>query len=245
MSNSEPSWLIPDWPAPANVHAYTTLRSGGVSVGPYASLNLASHVGDRAGDVLLNRERVKAGLQLPSDPFWLQQVHGDVAVTVPFRGQSRQADASVTKHRGAVCAVLTADCLPLLACTADGEQVAAIHAGWRGLLAGVIRAALASFVETKTLVWLGPAIGPSQFEVGAEVRSAFVAKSADFSTAFTPQEKGSYLADIYRLARIELGRLGISQIYGGGFCTVTDQRRFFSYRRQQQTGRMASLIWRG
>jgi len=243
MSNPE-LWLTPDWPAPANVHAYTTLRTGGVSVGPFTSLNMATHVGDHPSHVRTNRERIKAGLQLPGDPFWLQQVHGNRAVPVLPADQPPHADASFTDQPGRVCAVLTADCLPLLACTADGRQVAAIHGGWRGLLAGVVSATLTSFSRRRTLVWLGPAIGPSCFEVGAEVYSAFFAKSTEFAAAFHAIGNGKYLADIYRLARIELAHLGIEQIYGGDFCTVTEHQRFFSYRREQQTGRMASLIWR-
>lgn len=237
-------WLTSDWPAPGNVHAFTTLRTGGVSTGAYASLNMAAHVGDIPNDVVANRERVKTWLRLPSDPYWLQQVHGNQAVPAQTNGQPPQADASYTGQASTVCAVLTADCLPLLACTADGEQVAAIHAGWRGLLAGVISSTMSRFPKQQTLVWLGPAIGSDSFEVGEEVRTAFVAKSADFVVGFKAQENGKYLADIYQLARVELNQLGIGQVFGGGFCTVTDHQRFFSYRREQQTGRMANLIWR-
>ncbi len=243
MSGTE-HWLTAAWPAPENVHAFTTLRTGGVSDGPFASLNMADHVGDHPNNVRINRERIKTGLQLPGDPFWLQQVHGNQALPAQPADHPLPADAGFTDQPGRVCAVLTADCLPLLACTRDGQQVAAVHGGWRGLLAGVISAALTPFPRHETLVWLGPAIGPSRFEVGAEVYAAFVDKSIEFAVAFNAQENGKYLADIYQLAKIELAHLGVNQIYGGGFCTVTDHRRFFSYRRDQQTGRMASLIWR-
>lgn len=245
-------WLIPDWPAPANVHAATTLRSGGVSCGVYASLNPALHVGDDAGLVKQNRQLIKESLGLPSEPVWLDQIHSNRAVQAypPLaKGGGgdldlQQADASYTAESGVVCAVLTADCLPLLICAVDGSQVAAIHAGWRGLLAGVIGNTLAAMQNNDLLVWLGPAIGPDCFEVGAEVRDAFLEKSPAFTTAFKQHGNGKWLADIYKLARIDLAMLDIDKVYGGGFCTVTEQERFYSYRRDKQTGRMATLIWR-
>ncbi len=241
-------WLTPDWPAPANVCAATTLRSGGA----YTNLNLALHVGDDAKQVKKNRQLIKKWLNLPGEPFWLDQVHGNRAVQAA-NAPLQQADASYTAQSGVVCAVMTADCLPLLVCTADGRLVAAIHAGWRGLLAGVIGNTLAAMkiplfkkvgIDGDFLVWLGPAIGPERFEVGVEVRTAFLEKSAAFSLAFKPQSNGQWLADIYQLARIELAMLGIDKIYGGNFCTVTDYERFYSYRRDKETGRMATLIWR-
>lgn len=249
-------WLTPDWPAPANVHAATMLRTGGVSCGAYASLNPAMHVGDEPERVLQNRQLIKEWLDLPSDPVWLDQTHSNRAVQAanlpypPFakggRGDLQQADASYTAESGVVCAVLTADCLPLLVCATDGSQVAAIHAGWRGLLAGVIGNTLTAMKCSDVLVWLGPAIGPDCFEIGAEVRNAFLDKSTAFITAFKQQSNGKWLADIYRLARIDLAMLGlgVDKVYGGGFCTVTEQERFYSYRRDKQTGRMATLIWR-
>lgn len=243
MNNTE-HWLTPDWPAPSNVHAATTQRTGGVSSGTFNSLNLAAHVGDETSDVLANRKRIETWLKLPSQPLWLEQVHGNRVVHAQAFAQPPRADASYTDQAGTVLAVLTADCLPLLACSTDGLQVAAIHAGWRGLLAGVISNTLSIFPKQETLVWLGPAIGADCFEVGPEVRSAFVDKSAEFTSAFKAHDHGKWLADIYRLASIELASLGISQVFGGDFCTVTEQRRFFSYRRDQQTGRMATLIWR-
>ncbi|TRW91439.1 peptidoglycan editing factor PgeF [Candidatus Methylobacter oryzae] len=237
-------WLTPDWPAPANVHAATTLRTGGASCGAYASLNPAMHVGDDADLVRQNRQTIKAMLDLPSEPVWLEQIHSNRAVQALAAEPLQQADASYTAESGVVCAVLTADCLPLLVCTADGGQVAAIHAGWRGLLAGVIGNTLTAMTSTGVLVWLGPAIGPDCFEVGQEVRDAFLEKSLTFTTAFKQQSNGKWLADIYQLARIDLARLGVDRVYGGGFCTVTEHERFYSYRRDKETGRMATLIWR-
>lgn len=237
-------WLTPDWPAPANVYAATTLRTGGVSCGAYASLNPALHVGEDADLVMQNRQLIKEWLDLPGDPVWLDQIHSNRAVQAVTTEPLQQADASYTAESGVVCAVLTADCLPLLVCATDGSQVAAIHAGWRGLLAGVIGNTITTMKNSDFLVWLGPAIGPNCFEVGAEVRDAFLEKSSAFTTAFKQQSNGKWLADIYQLARIDLAMFGVDKVYGGGFCTVTEQERFYSYRRDKQTGRMATLIWR-
>jgi len=237
-------WLTPDWPAPANVRAATTLRTGGVSQGVYGSLNPAMHVGDNAGLVNQNRRAIREMLGLPSEPVWLDQIHSNRAVKAVITGSPQQADASHTSESGVVCAVMTADCLPLLVCSRDGAQVAAIHAGWRGLLAGVIGNTVAAMQVKDLLVWLGPAIGPGSFEVGAEVRAAFLEKSAAFSSAFKEQNSGKWLADIYQLARVDLAGLGIDKVYGGNFCTVTEHERFYSYRRDKETGRMATLIWR-
>jgi YfiH family protein len=244
MPSGYKHWLTPDWPAPANIHAATTLRTGGVSGGAYAGLNPAMHVGDDAELVKQNRQIIKELLALPGDPVWLEQIHSNRAVPAVASEPLQQADASYTAESGVVCAVLTADCLPLLVCSADGSEVAAIHAGWRGLLAGVIGNTVSAIRNSDLFVWLGPAIGPDCFEVGAEVRNAFLEKSAAFMTAFKQQDKGKWLADIYQLARIDLAMLGIDKVYGGGFCTVTEQERFYSYRRDKQTGRMATLIWR-
>ena len=240
-------FLSPDWPAPPTVRAYTTLRQGGVSHPPFDSWNLASHVDDDPVLVQQNRSLLMQRLELPSSPFWLDQVHGheiatpaqdsDIAVT--------QADGSYTDLTGKVCVVLTADCLPVLICNRQGTEVAAVHAGWRGLAAGVIEAAMQKFSSPRQdlLVWLGPAIGPQSFEVGAEVRQAFIDQHAQTAEAFTVYTRSSWLADIYQLARIRLQAIGVEAVYGGGLCTVSDTSRFFSYRRDQQCGRMASLIW--
>lgn len=243
--------LIPDWPAPVHVQARVTTRRGGVSAAPYASLNLGDHVGDDPVAVAANRAELRACL--PAEPLWLKQVHGrgivaaDQAVGVP------EADGSVTRQAGCVCAVLTADCLPVLFCDRSGTVVAAAHAGWRGLADGVLEAAVhAMAVEPgEILAWLGPAIGPQAFEVGEEVRQVFMAQDPEARLAFvhsslTPQAMGSsqkWLANIYLLARQRLARVGVRQVFGGDFCTHMDAERFYSYRRDGVTGRMASLIW--
>ncbi|MGR8980967.1 MAG: peptidoglycan editing factor PgeF [Gammaproteobacteria bacterium] len=236
--------LRPDWPAPAAVHAATTLRTGGVSSGAFSSLNMAMHVGDDPEKVRQNRKIIRQLLKLPSEPVWLEQVHSARVVGAAKNGFMKQADASYTDQKGVVLAVMTADCLPLLACSVDGLKVAAIHAGWRGLLAGIISNTLSVFEGQETMIWLGPAIGTECFEVGPEVRDAFLKKSEESRHAFKQGKDGKWLADIYQLARNELKALGITRIYGGHFCTVTDHERFYSYRRDTTTGRMATLIWR-
>jgi polyphenol oxidase len=236
--------LQPDWPAPANIHAATTLSTGGVSAGEYSSLNPATHVGDNPDLVSQNRHIIKTMLNLPSEPVWLNQTHSNRVVKAIATDIPQQADASYTDQSGVVCAVMTADCLPLLVCSTDGSEIAAIHAGWRGLLDGVIDSTIAAMQNKDLLVWLGPAIGSERFEVGDEVYAAFIAKSAEYAAAFKQKNQGKWLADIYHLARINLAFLGITKVFGGGFCTVTDEKRFYSYRRDQVTGRMATLIWR-
>jgi polyphenol oxidase len=256
MKNNK-HWLVPDWPAPANVHAATTLRTGGVSQGKYASLNPANHVDDDADRVWQNRQIIREMLDLPSEPIWLDQIHSNRVVKATQSASLQQADASYTGESGVVCVVLTADCLPLLVCSTDGAQVAAIHAGWRGLLAGVISNTVVAMqipsnlplckrgkLGGDLLVWFGPAIGAGCFEVGAEVRDAFLEKSAEFKIAFKKHSNDRWLADIYQMARTELASLGITKVYGGSNCTVTEHERFYSYRRDTQTGRMATLIWR-
>lgn len=236
-------WLVPDWPAPGNIHAATTLRMGGVSTECYTSLNPATHVGDAPEHVAENRRIIRASLGLPAEPVWLQQIHSAIAVDATNVIGVPQADASYSHAANVVCTVMTADCLPLLVCSEQGDCVAAIHAGWRGLLDGIIANTVSAMDGEKLLVWLGPAIGPECFEVGEEVLDAFAGKSAHNSQAFK-RHGDRWLADIYQLARIELASLGINNIYGGEYCTVTDPERFYSYRRDKTTGRMASLIWR-
>jgi YfiH family protein len=239
-------WIEPDWPAPAAVRAACTLRSGGVSRGPYSSLNLADHVGDDPSCVARNRALLREDLGLPGEPLWLRQVHGrDAAMGGGVDPAGCVADASVATGPGIVCAVLTADCLPLLLCDRAGTRVAAVHAGWRGLASGVVEAAVARMqaAPEDLLVWLGPAIGPDVFEVGDEVRDAFLSYDPGGGAAFRPSPAGRWLADIYLVARRRLGLLGVGNVWGGGYCTVTDPDRFFSYRRDGATGRMASLIW--
>lgn len=229
---------------PSNINAAVTLRSGGNSQGCYDSFNLAMHVDDDPVVVLRNRELMRSLLQLPSEPVWLNQVHSNIAIEATKDLQTPSADASFTDQTGIVCVVLTADCLPVLVSSRDGKKIAAIHAGWRGLLYGVISNTINRLGTNDVLIWLGPAIGPSQFEVGAEVRKAFINKSLAYAAAFKPASNNKWLADIYQLARSELAMLGINAVYGGNFCTVTEQELFYSYRRDGQTGRMATLIWR-
>lgn len=236
-------WIVPDWPAPQGVRALSTTRLGGVSEGPYRSLNLGDHVGDRPEHVAENRARVAS--LLPAAPLWLAQVHGNRVVDAAQADDGEQADASVIRSRARVCAVMTADCLPVLFCHQRGEVVAAAHAGWRGLAGGVLEATLSAMAvpSKEVLVWLGPAIGRTAFEVGDEVRAAFTASTPGTAAAFTARGGGKWLADLYALARIRLQERGVAAIYGGDRCTVSEPDTFFSHRRDQVTGRMASLIW--
>ncbi len=241
---SSNSYLIPDWDVPSNIHSAMTLRQGGISLGDYSSLNPATHVDDDFNSVLINRQCIKESLALPSNPVWLNQTHSTEVIQADTVKFLTNADASFTSKRGIVCTVLTADCLPILLCSKEGNQIAAIHAGWRGLLAGIISNVLKVMRPTQLSVWLGAAIGSCCFEVGREVRELFIAKHFKFSHAFVQKSSQKYLADIYQLARIELNLKGVNNIYGGEFCTVCDPQRFYSYRRDQQTGRMATLIWK-
>lgn len=238
-----PSLIIPDWPAPPNVRAVQTTRIGGVSVEPYASLNLGDHVGDDPAAVAQNRALLRASL--PAGPVWLKQVHGNIVADADRAGGVPDADASLARKPGTVCAVMTADCLPLLLCDEAGTVVAAAHAGWRGLAGGVVEAAVRTMnvAPARLLAWLGPAIGPQAFEVGEDVRQAFLGHYAGAAQAFAPHGDGKWLADIYLLARQRLALLGVARVYGGGLCTYSDSERFYSYRRDGATGRMASLIW--
>lgn len=245
-----PEWIVPQWQAPANVHAISTTRHGGVSEAPFDSLNLGDHVGDNPYAVARNRVLVGDNLQLPSEPLWLQQVHGVDVCEMGAAPCYPQGDASIARGRGQVCVIMTADCLPVLFCDRQGSCVAAAHAGWRGLEAGVLEQTLQQMAidPADALIWLGPAIGPQAFEVGEEVRTAFMQQHPDAVTAFVPSNNmGKWLADIYQLARQRLQAAGVAAkaIYGGEFCTYSDAERFFSYRRDGQTGRMASLIWLG
>ena len=240
------AWLEADWPAPPGVRSLSTYRGGGVSGGPYASLNLGDHVGDDPGAVMENRRRLKREAALPSEPHWLAQVHGTAVADLDAEVPRGPADAAFTRHPGRVCAILTADCLPLLFAAESGEAVGAAHAGWRGLAAGVIEAAFRALRTDpdRTLVWLGPAIGPRHFEVGGEVREAFARQDAGAREAFTPNPRGRFMADLEVLARRRLASLGINRIYGGGECTYAAADRYFSHRRDGQCGRQATLIWR-
>ena len=236
------TFLIPDWPAPAGIRACVTTRAGGVSVAPFDSFNLGDHVGDDPVAVAHNRHRLTHIFDV--QPAWLSQVHG--VVVAPANPELIvEADASWTATPGIACTAMTADCLPALFCDRAGTRVAAAHAGWRGLAGGVLEATLAALAvpASEVLVWLGPAIGPLAFEVGSEVRDVFLADHPQAASAFVPSANaGRFMADIYALACLRLAACGVTAVYGGGFCTVTDPR-FYSYRRAARTGRFASLVW--
>ncbi|HEV8330488.1 MAG TPA: peptidoglycan editing factor PgeF [Steroidobacteraceae bacterium] len=234
-----------DWPAPQNVRAIATTRVGGVSVGQYASLNLGAHVGDDAPAVSENRMRLRMALDLSREPLWLHQVHGTTVVEAGPHEPVPKADASFARFAGQACAVLTADCLPVVFCDSDGTRVAVAHAGWRGLAGGVLDSAVSAMrvAPDRVLAWLGPAIEQDAYEVGPEVREQFLARSADNERAFKQNARGRWQADLYDLARRELGRLGVTQVFGGGLRCFEDRDRFYSYRRDGTTGRMATLVW--
>ncbi len=237
--------ITPKWPAPAQIKAYTTTRLGGYSQAPYKGLNLAYHVGDDPKIVLANRAALIKNLKIPSQPVWLNQVHGIQTVTANSSNIHCTADAAFSTKCGQVCIVMTADCLPVLFCNRAGTRVAAAHAGWRGLVGGVLEACIQhlDIPIQEILVWLGPAIGPKAFEVGEEVRESFINFLPQATEAFTAHGHGHWLADLYLLAHQRLAHQGISAVFGGDFCTYTDTKHFYSYRRNKITGRMASLIW--
>ncbi len=249
MQSPHPDWIAPDWPAPANVRAVITTRAGGTSGGPYASLNLGLRTGDDPRAVAANRSALRAAL--PQEPRWLTQVHGnrvidaDVPVAVPAP-EADAADAAVARRPGTVCAVLIADCVPVLFADRTGTIVAIAHAGWRGLAGGVLENTMRAMQREpeQLLAFLGPGIGPRAFEVGPDVRDAFVGQDPAAADAFVPCAPGKWLADLFALARQRLRRAGVTGIHGGGVCTWSDAGRFFSYRRERTTGRMAALIWR-
>ena len=244
-------WIIPDWPAPGNVKALFTTRNGGVSSGRYTSLNLGDHVGDDPPAVMRNRAVLRR--ILPDEPQWLRQVHGTTPVMIDAHDRTTpcDGDAAFSRGTGTVCAVLVADCLPILLCDHAGTMVGVIHAGWRGLAEGVIERTVSKIGQTsgtnaRIMAWLGPAIGPHHFEVGEEVRQAFIKRDTESVSAFMPHHapnNSKWLADLFLLARQRLVKAGVTEIYGGGECTYSDPARFFSYRRDGNTGRMAGLIW--
>ncbi len=248
----ESYWIQPDWPVPTRVQALATTRLGGCSPAPFSSFNLAYHVDDDPSAVKSNRQLLQERVGLTNELFWVSQVHG-TEVRVLARdadpGKVLEADAIYTRNPRQACAIMTADCLPVLLAAADGSEVGVVHAGWRGLAAGVIENALACFQTSpsRIMAWLGPAIGPFHFEVGDEVRQAFmqhVVSAADVKEAFQPGvNKGKWQADLYRIAQARLRVAGVSGIYGGGYCTFQDEQRFYSFRRDYRTGRMASVIW--
>ncbi|GMR03578.1 MAG: purine nucleoside phosphorylase YfiH [Gammaproteobacteria bacterium] len=238
-------FIYPDWSAPKNIKAITTTRVGGVSCAPFDSFNLGDCVGDNPDDVRRNRALLHETLNLPSDPVWLKQMHGTNVVDASKVESGVEADGGYTDQPGVVCAVLTADCLPVFLCDKEGTKVGLLHAGWRGLAAGIIEAGIRRMrtPAAEILAWLGPGIGPASYEIGDEVRQAFIQKDPDLTGAFAPSQNGRWLADLYALARRELHAQGVRMISGGDHCTLRESELFFSHRRDGTCGRMASLIW--
>ena len=234
--------ILPDWPAPAHVKTLQTTRNGGYSQAPYQSLNLGDHVKDNP--LLVNQNRQLLNQYVPSEPVWLNQVHGIKVIDAALSACIENADASVSRKKNVVCVTMTADCLPVLLCDMQGTVVAAVHAGWRSLCDGVIEQTLKTMAVEGGLImaWLGPAIGPQAFEVGGEVRAQFIEKDAQAEQAFKP-EGDKWLGDLYHIAKQRLNSMGVAQIYGGGDCTYSNPERYFSFRRDGDTGRMASMIW--
>lgn len=237
-------WIEADWPAPAGVRALTTLRAGGCSEPPYASLNLAGHVGDRGEDVTENRRRIAALCALPSEPVWLKQAHGTQVIDGADPHADRRADGACTEEASVVCAVLTADCVPILLCDRAGTQVAALHGGWRGLAAGIIEAGLAAMRKPpdRLIAWLGPAISNAHYEIGDEIRTVFLGRHPQLGRTFTAAGPDHWLCDLYAIARHLLAQAGIGEVFGGDRCTYSEDC-FYSFRRDGETGRMATLIW--
>ena len=239
--------INPNWSVPKNIHAFTTTREGGVSLEPYFSFNLGDHVGDNKSAVKTNRTLLVEKFGLPQTPIFLTQTHSTRVLQLPYSGQNLEADAVYTNVPHQVCAVMTADCLPVLFTTASGNEVAAAHAGWRGLCNGVLEETVKYFQAKPEdiIAWFGPAIGPTAFQVGIDVVKQFVAIDEKAKLAFQPDaiEEGKYLGNLYQIATQRLNNLGITQIYGGNHCTFNEKELFFSYRRDNQTGRMASVIW--
>ncbi len=238
--------LVPDWPLPPGVRAVQTTRVGGYSAGPWASLNLALHTGDDPAIVHRNRQHLSRLLDLPEPPVWPRQVHGSGVASADAVTGDTEADAVIAAAAGEVCSVQTADCLPVLFASTDGQEVGAAHAGWRGLAGGVLEATLRAMQHPPEAItaWLGPAIGPEAFEVGPEVRAVFLNQDPEAATAFRPGLGDRWFADVYHLARQRLERAGVREIHGGGRCTHRESHTFFSYRRDGRCGRMATLIWR-
>jgi len=248
-STNNQNFIFPNWPAPDNVKAVMTTRWGGVSQAPFATMNLGTHVDDVPGDVSDNRAILRQALKLPNEPLWLNQVHGTQIANHAKNKSGDDADAVISHKSGDICSIMTADCLPVLFCSTRGDVVAGAHAGWRGLQSGILEKCVESMgCDTdQLLVWLGAAIGPEAFEVGDEVREAFISVYPESASAFVLKDKRKrkWMADIYKLARVHLGQAGIKEgnIYGGEYCTYKDEVRFYSYRREARTGRMVSLIW--
>lgn len=244
MKLPHPDWIVPDWPAPGNVRALITTRVGGMSEGPYASFNLGLRTQDDPAAVAANRAALRS--LLSREPVWLKQVHGSRVIDADAPPATPEADAAVARNPGTVCAVLVADCVPVLLTDRAGDTVGVAHAGWRGLAGGVVENTVREMrcSPAELLAFLGPGIGPRAFEVGADVRDAFVDGDPDAQSAFVPHRPGKWLADLFALARRRLARAGVFRVFGGGLCTYSDPARFFSHRFNPATGRMAALIWR-
>jgi YfiH family protein len=239
-------WLEPVWPVAARVRVVSTLRSGGMSRGHHAGLNLAQHVDDAPDAVTENRRRLRVAVRLPAEPGWLAQVHGTAVVDVAtLRGTVVQADAAIAAEPGCVAAILTADCLPVVIADRSATRVAVAHAGWRGLAAGVLEACIARLGAPagELHAWLGPAISQTSFEVGVDVRDAFLTRSHEYDAGFVPNDRGRFQADLYELARLRLRDCGVAAVHGGGWCTAAQRGLFYSFRRDGTTGRMATLAW--
>jgi len=238
------TWLAANWPAPAHIHAGTTTRNGGISTAPYDSFNLACHVGDRDSDVAENRRRLRRMLALPAEPIWLAQQHGTTIIDLS-RGSGPDADGSYTDRAETVCAVMTADCMPLLLCDCKGTEIAAVHIGWRGLCAGIIGNAMRCFRSPakQLLAWIGPGISAGRYPVGADVRTACLASLPDASRWLTPAPGGKWHADLAGMIRVQLENAGVAGIFMSNTCNHDNGADYFSYRRDGRTGRMASLIW--
>lgn len=239
--------LYPHWQVPQNIHAFTTLRDGGVSQAPYASFNLGDHVEDDLSAVKKNRDLLVEQFGLPQYPLFLTQIHSTCVIRLPYQGENIKADAAYTDKPGQVCLVMTADCLPVLFTSKKGNEVAAAHAGWRGLCEGILEETVKHFQcpRDEIVAWFGPAIGPAAFQVGREVVDQFIAQDTQAERAFVANssETGKYLGNLYQIAEQRLNRMGVKQISGGEHCTYTEADKFFSFRRDVKTGRMASLIW--
>ena len=243
---SQLDFILPNWEMPANVRAVATTRKGGMSQGSYQGFNLGTHVGDEAAAVEGNRRLLGGRLGLPAEPVWLEQVHGnEVVLLEDLPSSPPRADAAITRTPGIPLAILTADCLPVLFCDESGREIAAAHAGWRGLAAGVLQNTVAMFDAPADEIhaWLGPAIGPGDFEVGEEVLQTFAARLPGSENLFEPHGDDRFLADLYQLARLALAGAGVTSVRGGGWSTFAEEERFFSYRRDNETGRQATLIW--
>lgn len=239
--------IIPNWQAPVNVRGFTTTRQGGVSLAPFDSFNLGDHVGDEKSAVKTNRTLLRQDFGLPQSPLFLTQTHSTRVIQLPYQGENLEADAVYTRAPNQVCAIMTADCLPVMFCSIQGDEVACAHAGWRGLCDGVLEETVKCFQakSENIIAWLGPAIGKTAFQVGREVVEQFVTQDPNARLAFQPDgnNQDKFFGDLYQLATQRLNRLGIHQIYGGEHCTFTEKDQFFSYRRDKQTGRMATVVW--